>query len=140
MKKTVSMALLLLAFVLMSAQNGEATSSYKKSVWASSLSGGVLKVQGPGYGSWGKNWVTVDSGVQQYREVGTSKGPVVVYQKSASQWSVVQLNFSTGAKQNKRNFSQPVGIVRGGAYGAIIQVGNQCYDYSWEKMVPAACR
>lgn len=140
MKKILTAAVFLLCICALHVQPSSANSSYKNSVWASSLSSGALKIQGPGYGTWGRNWVTIDSGVQQYWEVGTSKGPVVVYKKTPTHWSVVQLNFSTGAKQNSKNFNQPVNIVRGGEYGAIIKVGNQCYDYSWEQMKSVQCQ
>lgn len=124
----------------MSSVESSADSSFKRSRWASQLQGGVLKVQGPGYGSWGKSWVVVASGVKKgYREVGTSKGPVLVYSKGPRSWHVVQLRFNTGARMNPRNFSQPVAIIRGGRYGVLIRVGKSCYDYSWKQLRPLNC-
>lgn len=140
MKRIISAIVLSLSIFIFASQPASANSSYKNSKWASSLSNGTLKVQGPGYGNWGKSWVTIDSGVKQYWEVGTSKGPVIVYTKGSKNWKVVQLHFSTGAKQNLRSFNQPVRIVRGGAYGAIIKVGNICYDYSWSQLKQIPCR
>jgi hypothetical protein len=116
-----------------------AGSSYKNSVWPSQLQNGVLKVRGPGYGSWGQSWVTVSSGVTSYREVGTSKGPVIVY-RTGNSWHAVMLRFNTGHKQNGRSFSQPTSIVRGGQYGAILKSGNTCYDYSWNQLKTVPCR
>jgi len=139
MKKMTTVVILSLFVFIIGSQSASANSSYKNSTWASSLSNGTLKVQGPGYGNWGKDWVTIDSGVQKYWEVGTSKGPVIIYTKAQSDWKLLQLNFSTGAKQNVKSFNQPVSIVRGGQYGAIVQVGNICYDYSWEQLNKVQC-
>lgn len=117
-----------------------ADSSYKKSRWPSKIEQGALKVQGSGYGGWGTRWVTVDSGVASYGEVGTSHGPVLVYSKGPKAWFAVQLQFNTGAVQNRRNFSTPVSIIRGGRFGALLKAGTACYDYSWKQLRTIDCR
>jgi hypothetical protein len=83
--------------------------------------------------------VTVATGVSGYQEVGTSKGPVIVYQRG-SQWTAVMLDFNTGQKSNSRNFSAATSIFRGGPYGAILKSGNKCYDFSWNQLKAAACK
>lgn len=136
--KQCGLAVIVLLVIVFSSGLAIADSSYKNSTWASSLEGGTLKIQGPGYGSWGKNWITLNSGVSNYGEVGTSKGPVIIYQKGNS-WYGIILRFDTGYKQNPRTFGQPTTIVRGGQYGAIIKSGQKCYDYSWNQLKPVSC-
>ncbi|MCK5798678.1 MAG: hypothetical protein KAI47_15905 [Deltaproteobacteria bacterium] len=133
---------LALTFVLSSAHPAQADSVYKRSRWATKLVKGKLLAQGPGYGAWGKRWVTVDTQVIAYREVGTSKGPVLVYVKGkkSKHWYAVQLMWSTGARQNKRGFSKPTVILRGGRFGALLRVGKQCYDYAWNHLRQIDCK
>jgi len=135
MLKTLTLALASLALILTAVH---ADSRFKKSHWPSRIEGGALKVQGPGYGSWGTRWVTVDSGVTSYTEVGTSMGPVLVYAKGSSS-SVVQLRFDTGMVQNRRSFRVATSIIRGGQYGALIRAGTTCYDYSWQQLRAIDC-
>lgn len=133
----IGMAGVMLA--LFFAVSSYADSRYGNSTWPSRLDNGALKVQGPGYGSWGTQWVTVATGVSGYQETGTSKGPVLVYQKG-NQWTAVILDFNTGAKSNSRNFSTATSIFRGGQYGAILKSGNKCYDFSWNQIKEVACK
>ncbi len=133
------MVVFLLVMMLIIPSLVMADAVYKNSRWASKLENGALKVQGSGYGKWGNNWITVNSGVTGYSEVGTSKGPVIIYQKGST-WHAVTLRFDTGYKLNPRNFSQITSIIRGGKYGAIIKSGQDCYDYSWSQLKSAPCR
>ena len=139
MKRISLIGMVGLMLVLVFAMTSYADSRYKSSTWPSRLENGALKVRGPGYGSWGTGWVTVATGVSGYQEVGTSKGPVLVYQKG-NQWSAVMLDFNTGAKSNSRNFNAATSIFRGGPYGAILKSGNKCYDFSWNQLKAVACQ
>ncbi|MBW2735863.1 MAG: hypothetical protein JRH20_26045 [Deltaproteobacteria bacterium] len=128
------------ALLLLTTQPAQADAVYKRSRWASRLVKASLQVQGTGFGSWGKRWITVATGVKSYREVGTSKGPVLIYTKGKRRWHVVQLHFNTGARLNQRNFSKPVTLMRRGRFGALIQVGKVCYDYSWRTLRKMDCK
>ena len=139
MTKRCSYFIIVVLVIVFSGGFAIADSSYKNSRWASSLENGTLKIQGPGYGKWGKNWITLNSGVSNYSEIGTSQGPVIIYQKGNS-WYGVILRFDTGFKQNPRSWGQPTSIVRGGRYGAIIKSGQKCFDYSWNQLKPVPCQ
>ncbi len=139
MRKTTILVFTALLIMLFFSTSLYADSSYKKSVWPSQLQNGTLKVRGPGYGSWGTQWITVDTGVSGYQEVGTSKGPVLLYNKG-KQWRVIMMDFNTGAKSNASTFNAPTTIFRGGVYGAILKSGSQCYDFSWNQLNQTACK
>ncbi len=123
---------------LLSIGLARADSSFKRSTWPSRLVKGKLEVRGPGYGGWAKRWVTVDTGVKRYLEVGTTKGPVVVYVKGKA-WRGAMLRFNTGAIYNRRSFNKPATIIRPGRYGVLLKVGADCYDYSWNQLRKIDC-
>ncbi len=140
MKKMLAVLTLMLTLMFLAAVPAAlADSRHGNSAWPSRLVNGTLSVRGPGYGPWGANWITVDSGVKSYQEAGTSKGPVIIYNKGNA-WTVVQLQFNTGQKGRAQTLSQPISLVRAGEYGAIVKSGNACYDYSWDQFKAAPCK
>lgn len=137
--KTVLGATLTGLMILGLTTSAIADSNYGNSKWPSKLDRGVLKVRGAGYGSWGKNWITVATNVVAFKEQGTSKGPVLIFVDKYKRWKVLQLHFSTGARKNVRHFRQPVSFVRKGRYGVLLKVGRNCYDHSWGGLRRVGC-
>ena len=74
-----------------------------------------------------------------YAEVETANGLVMIYARGDRDWRVVTLDPTTGERSNERSFKQPVSVVLGGDYGAYIQVGQRCFDYSWDMLRPVQC-
>ncbi len=58
-------------------------------IWPVEFKDGLLRVRGAGGNAWGKKWITIASGISQYRGRGTGAGPVVVYTKDRKKWIVV---------------------------------------------------
>ncbi len=116
--------------------------TYLNSIWPARLQKGRLEVRGAG-GSSGKwresEWITVASGVTEFDGDGTSKGPVVIY-RTGKKWHIVMIEQDSGKISNHRSFDEPVEIIRTGQYGAVIQSGDQCYDYSWNKLQKINCK
>jgi hypothetical protein len=111
-----------------------ADSSFRTEGWPVLLDRGNLMVRG----HWNR-WTVMDHHVTCYSEVETANGLVMIYARGPHDWRVVTLNPVTGQQSNERSFKQPVTIVRGGDYGAYIQVGPRCYDYSWDMLRPVEC-
>ena len=103
----------------------------------------ILQVQGAGTGKWGSEWSAVGSGapaIVSWNGIGTGRGPVVVYQRSNNVWTVVLVDYNSGALENIRHFNQRITPMSGGEYGATIRSGNKCYDYSWDHLKEISCK
>lgn len=116
--------------------------SHLNSIWPARLQKGRLEVRGANSstGKWSeKEWITIASGVTEFDGDGTSKGPVVIY-RTGKKWHIVMIEWDSGKISNHRTFDEPVQIKRTGQYGAVIQAGDQCYDYSWNKLKKINCK
>jgi len=114
--------------------------TYKSVVWTARLASGKLEVQGAGQGSWGRKWSPVASNVAVFQQgIGTDQGPVLIY-SSANRWHITQLNWASGAPQNRRSFTQPIVVTKTGQYGVTLKAGQKCYDYSWNALKEIDCK
>lgn len=116
---------------------------YKSSRWPVRLQDGILEIQGErqGHYSWYKNWINLGNNIDDFQTVGTSIGPLVVM-KSGSHWSVVLLDYASGTIRKKYSSSQPISIRHRGKYGAVLEIGERCYDFTpnQESMREVNCR
>lgn len=115
--------------------------SYRNSVWPARLQNGKLEVRGANdsSGKWTeKTWVTVANDVSSFGGDGTSQGPVVIY-ATGNKWHIVMIDWKSGHLDNPRSFDEPIRIKQTGKYGAVIEVGDTCYDYSWKKLKKVRC-
>jgi hypothetical protein len=113
-------------------------SSYEGLVWETELKDGALRARGAGIGSWAKNWLEVDKGVQSYTEAGTSKGPVLLYVKDGK-WRAAHLHYVNGANLNPRVFDTKASLVKAEANWAVLRVDGKCYRYNWMRFEETAC-
>jgi len=116
---------------------------YKSSRWPIRLQDGVLEIQGErqGHYPWYKNWIRLGNNIDDFTTHGTSIGPLVVM-RSGSKWSVVQLDYSSGKIRKKYSTSQSIIIKHGGKYGAVLEIGGRCYEFTPHKkgMREVSCR
>ena len=116
---------------------------YKSSRWPIRLQDGILEIQGErqGHYPWHKNWIRLGEKIDDFTTHGTSIGPLVVM-RSGSRWSVVQLDYASGKIRNKYSTSQSIIIRHGGKYGAVLEIGGRCYDFTPNKkgMREVSCR
>jgi len=125
--------------------NGNPTTiSWRSVVWPVRLhNGAILQVKGAGTGKWGSEWRAVASGnpgIVSWNGIGTGRGPVIVYQRTNNVWTLVLVDYATGALRNIHNFNQRVTPMSGGEYGATIRSGDKCYDYSWNHLTEISCK
>jgi hypothetical protein len=132
MSKRLSGVVLAVAILLPAVVGAD--NSFRAEGWPSLLDHGKLMVRG----DWNR-WVVLDQHVTSYSEVETENGLVMIYARGPHDWRAVTLDPRTGKQSNERSFKQPVYVVRGGDFGAYIQVGPRCYDYSWDMLRPVAC-
>ena len=112
--------------------------AWERMVWPVRLQDGRLDVGGPGkHGTsiyrWESQWITVAEGVREYAGVGAGQGPVLAYTTGDRKWVLLMLYFADGSRQNELTFNEPITIVSGGNFGAVVKVANHCYDYSWRQ-------
>jgi len=111
------------------------------SKWPVRLQEGKLEVRGAEAGKfkWSDNWITVDTGVINFSGTGTDLGPVVIYTKGPKKWHILTLNYASGAKENEKNFTESITLIKGGTWGAYIKVGDKCYEYSRSPLRAVDC-
>lgn len=111
------------------------------SKWPARFQEGKLEVRGAEAGKfkWSDNWITVDTGVINFWGTGTDLGPVVIYTKGPKKWHILTLNYASGAKENEKNFTEPITLIKGGTWGAYIKVGEKCYEYSRSPLRAVDC-
>ena len=112
------------------------------SKWPARLQDGKLEVRGAEEGrfKWSDNWITVDTGVTSFLGTGTDLGPIVIYTKGLNKWYILTLNHMSGAKENEEIFTEPISIVKGLTWGAVIKVGDKCYEYSRKPLTAVNCK
>ena len=116
--------------------------AYRSTEWPVRLNNGKLEVAGArgSTTSWKEGqWEQVDTEVTNFSGKGTSKGPVIIYQKSNTR-HVVMMDWASGAIKNPRRFSEQVTFKKAGKFGVILQVGDKCYDYSWNDLKEVWCK
>ncbi len=112
---------------------------WERMVWPVRLEDGRLDIRGPGKRGtcdykWESEWITVAEGVREYAGVGAGQGPVLAYRAGGREWRLLMLYFADGSRQNELTFDEPVTLVRGGDFGAVVKIGNRFYDYSWKRL------